>query len=52
MDGLNVDLKFQQDLAKYFDEKDVSLLNIEICFLHKVRGSFKYGVKSLPVDID
>ena len=29
MDGPNANLKFQQDLAKYFDEKVVSLLNID-----------------------
>ena len=52
MDGPNVNLKFQQDLAKYFDEKGVSFLNIDTCFLHKVHGSYKHGVKSLPIDIN
>ena len=52
MDGPNVNLKFQQDLAKYFDEKGVLFLNIDTCLLHKVHGSFKHGVESLPIDID
>ena len=52
MDGPNVNLKFQQNLAKYFDEKGVSFLNIDTCLPHKVHGSFKHGVKSLPTDID
>ena len=52
MDGPNENLKFQQDLAKYFDKKSVSFLNINTCLLHKVHGLFKHGVKSLPVDID
>ena len=50
MDGPNVNLKFQQDLAKYFDEKRVSFLNIDTCLLHKVHRSFKHRVKSLPID--
>ena len=52
MDGLNVNLKFQQDLAKYFDEKGVLFLNIDTCLLHKVHGLFKHDIKSLPIDID
>ena len=51
-DGPNVNLKLQQDLAKYFDEKGVSFLNIDICLLRNVHRSFKRGVKSLPIDID
>ena len=27
-------------------------LNIDTCLLHKVHGSFKHGVRSLPIDID
>ena len=41
MDGRNVNLKFQQDLVKYFDKKGVSFLNVDTCLLHKVHGSFK-----------
>ena len=52
MDGPNVNLKFQQDLAKYFDEKGVLFLNIDTCLLHKVHGLFKHDIKSLPIDID
>ena len=50
MDGPNVNLKFQQDLAKCFDEKSVSFFNIDTCLLHKVHRSFKHRVKSLPID--
>ena len=52
MDGPNVNLKFQQSLAKYFDEKGVSFLNNDTCLPHKVHRSFKHGVKSFPTDID
>ena len=52
MDGPNVNLKFQQDLAKYFDEKGVSFFNIDTCLLHKVHRSFKHGIKSILIDID
>ena len=52
MDGPNVNLKIQQDLPKQFDEKGVSFLNTDTCLLHKVHGSFKHYVKSLPIDID
>ena len=52
MDGWNLNLKFQEDLAKYFDEKGVSFFNIDTCLLHKVRGSFKHGIKLLPIEID
>ena len=52
MDGPNANLKFQRHLAKYCDEKGVSFFNIDICLLHKVHGSFKHGIESLPIDID
>ena len=51
MDGPKVNLKFQQDLAKYFDEKGVSFLSIDTCLLHEVHGLFKHGVKWIPIDI-
>ena len=50
--GPSVNLKFQQDLPKYFDEKGVSFFNIDTCLLHKVHRSFKHGIKSILIDID
>ena len=41
MDGRYVNLKFQQDLVKYFDKKGVSFLNVDTCLPHKVHGSSK-----------
>ena len=52
IDGLNVNLKFQQEVAKYFDEKVVSFFNIDTCLLHEVHWSFKHGVKSFLIDAD
>ena len=33
-------------------KKGVLFFNIDICLLHKVHGSFKHGIESLPIDID
>ena len=49
MDGPKVNLKFQQDLTKYFGEKGVSFLNMSSAWSPR---TFKHGVKWLPIDID
>ena len=53
MDGPNVNLKFQKDLKKHFEETSgETFLDIDACTLHKVHTSFKKGVKMLSIDID
>ena len=53
MDGPNVNLKFQEDLERKFEEtSNKSFLDIDTCTLHKVHTSFKKGISELPLDID
>lgn len=51
MDGLSVNLKFQDDFKKHFEETaGEEFLDADTCTLHKVHMPFKKGVSVLPID--
>ena len=52
MNGPSVNLKFQEDLKKRFEETIGETFVDVSCTLHKVHTSFKKGVVLLPIDID
>lgn len=53
MDGPNVNLKFEQQLAKFFREQYGSeFLTIGTCTLHKVHNAFRKGLNACEFDLE
>ena len=53
MDGPNVNLKFEQELAKHFTEQYGSeFLTIGTCTLHKVHNAFRKGLNACGFDLE
>ena len=53
MDGPNVNLKFEQDLAaKIMEECGASFLNIGSCSLHQTHNAFRKGILDFDFNIE